>query len=266
MLSRLQIAGFELELLEIPASASRGVAMLLLHEGLGCVELWRDFPQALAGACELPAFAYSRAGYGGSSPVELPRPLSYMHDEARQVLPLLLERLAQREFVLVGHSDGASIALIHAAMNRGVHPVRGLVLLAPHVFCEERSVQAIAQARDAYLQGELRQRLERYHGANVDCAFWGWNGAWLDPEFRHWDLRELLSAVTCPTLVIQSQDDPYGTLAQVDAIAAGISGTCERLILEGNDHAPQRTHRERTIAAIASFVQRLLSPPNPDPA
>ncbi|MCA9646383.1 MAG: alpha/beta fold hydrolase, partial [Myxococcales bacterium] len=136
----MQIADSELELLEFNARAESDVALLLLHEGLGCVELWRDFPLALAEACDLPLVAYSRAGYGSSSPVKLPRPLSYMHDEAREVLPQLLAQLGHREYVLVGHSDGASIALIHAAMKEQPQRIRALVLMAPHVFCEERSV------------------------------------------------------------------------------------------------------------------------------
>jgi len=225
--------------------------LVFLHEGLGCVAMWRDVPARVASLTGCRALVYSRWGYGGSDPVTLPRPLTYMHDEAR-ALPELLTALDVQTAVLVGHSDGASIALIHASTAAPL----GLALLAPHVFCEDVSVQAIERARVAFEEGDLRERLRRYHGANVDGAFRGWNGAWLDPGFRHWDLTAMLPGVKAPVLVIQGADDPYGTLAQVDGIEHGVSGPFERLVLAGCGHDPARDAPEATASAIAKLVAR----------
>ncbi len=232
----------------------RGPTLVFLHEGLGCVASWRDFPREVAEGAGTPALVYSRRGYGGSDPAPLPRPLTYMHDEALTVLPELLAALDIDDALLVGHSDGASIALIHA--GRGAFPrrVRGLVLLAPHVFCEDLSVASIEEARTAFEQGGLRAKLERLHGTNTDCAFRGWNDAWLDPAFRRWSLEELLPGVDIPVLAIQGEDDRYGTLAQIDAIERGVSGRFERLVLPRCGHDPARDAPDATRAAITSFV------------
>lgn len=187
----------------------------------------------------------------------LPRPLTYMHEEGFTALPELLDAAGVREAVLVGHSDGGSIALLHASTTRAVPRVRGLILEAPHVFCEEVTVRAIEQAREQYLRGDLRARLERYHGPNVDCAFWGWNRAWLDPGFRHWNLQEYLPAVTVATLVVQGQDDPYGTLRQVDAIERQCGGPVRRQVFERCGHSPHRDHPERTLKAMAAFIREV---------
>jgi pimeloyl-ACP methyl ester carboxylesterase len=229
--------------------------LVFLHEGLGCVSSWRDFPGEVARETGMGAIVYSRWGYGGSDPVTLPRPLGYMHDEAG-TLPEVLDALGVRRAVLVGHSDGASIALIHAGGSREAR-VRGLVLLAPHVFVEDVSVASIAAARDAYQHGDLRARLARRHGANVDGAFRGWNDAWLDPAFRAWNIEEYLPGVGVPSLVVQGADDEYGTLAQVDAIAAKSAGAVTRLVLGGCKHAPHRERPAETRAAIAKHVRAL---------
>ena len=228
--------------------------LVFLHEGLGSVSLWRDFPRLLAEATGCGALVYSRAGYGRSDPAPLPWPVRFMHDEAA-VLEEVMDRTFVREAVLVGHSDGGSIAIIHA----GSHPpgrVRALVLLAPHVFVEEISVGSIAAAAETFRGGDFRKALERHHGANVDGAFWGWNGVWLDPAFRSWNIEEFLPRIRQPVLVIQGADDPYGTLGQVDAIAAGCVSRVERLMLTECGHSPHREQAGRTREAAADFLLR----------
>jgi pimeloyl-ACP methyl ester carboxylesterase len=227
---------------------------VFLHEGLGCVGTWRDFPAEVARASGLGALVYSRWGYGGSDPVTPPRPLTYMHDEAHRSLPEVLAAAGVRDAILIGHSDGASIALIHAGSG-AADRVRALVLLAPHVFCEDVSVQSIALAAEAYRQGDLRERLERRHGANTEGAFWGWNRAWLDPAFRAWNIEEFLPRVRVPVLVIQGLDDEYGTLHQVEAIEAQCGGPVERLLLPACGHAVHRDQPDAARDAIARFAR-----------
>jgi pimeloyl-ACP methyl ester carboxylesterase len=253
--SAVVAAGHRLEVAWTGPSPAAAPTLVFLHEGLGCVALWRDFPARLAAATGCGALVYSRWGYGASDPVTLPRPLSYMHDEARDSLPEVLERLGVTQAVLVGHSDGASIALLHAA-SRTAPRVRGLVLLAPHVFCEDLSVRSIAAAAEAYRSGGLRARLAKYH-ADVDGAFWGWNGAWLDPGFRAWNIEDVLPRVQVPALVVQGANDEYGTLAQVDAIERGVRGQVQRLVLENCGHSPQRDQPEQTLAAAAEFIRSI---------
>ena len=242
-----------------------GRTLVLLHEGLGCIAMWRDFPKRVADDTGARVLVYSRQGYGGSAPIPLPRPLTYMHDEGQRVLPALLERLGIEDAVLVGHSDGASIALVYAGSGLSRLRTRGLVLLAPHVFCEEVSVTSIREARAAFADGSLRAKLARYHGDNTDCAFWGWNDAWLDPAFRQWNLEGFLPNVHIPVLVIQGADDRYGTLAQVDAIERGLAGSFQRVVLEACGHDPAREASEPTRRAIADFVSSvpLLASPLP---
>jgi pimeloyl-ACP methyl ester carboxylesterase len=225
---------------------------VFLHEGLGSAGLWRDFPRRVAEAVARPTtLVYSRLGYGRSARVALPRPVTYMHDEALDALPSLLDETGIDRPVLVGHSDGASIALIHAGAGFAVD---ALVLLAPHVFVEDRSIAGIEAATVAYEQGDLRRRLARHHD-DVDGAFRGWNDVWLSPSFRSWDITGVLPAITCPVLVVQEQDDPYGTLAQVDAIERGVSGPVERLVLPGTGHSPHLDHPDEVIAAIISVLR-----------
>jgi pimeloyl-ACP methyl ester carboxylesterase len=228
--------------------------LVFLHEGLGCVGMWRDFPERVAREAGFGALVYSRLGYGASDACDLPRPLRYMHDEAIDVLPSVLEAAGVREAILVGHSDGASIAILHAAAARGRERVRSLVLMAPHVFVEDVSVASIAAAREEYERGTLRERLARWHGANVDCAFLGWNRAWLDPEFRRWNIEESLPAIRVASLVVQGEDDEYGTLAQVRAIEKGSGGPVESLVLPQCRHSPHRDQPGATARAIVEFT------------
>jgi pimeloyl-ACP methyl ester carboxylesterase len=241
--------------------------LVFLHEGLGSAAMWRDVPRELAARTGWGALVYSRRGYGGSDAAALPRPLRYMHDEATVTLPAVLDALGVRDFVLVGHSDGASIAIVYAGTRRTQRAprLRGLALLAPHVFCEDVSVASIRVARQEYERGDLRAKLERWHGANVDGAFFGWNDAWLAPEFRAWNLEEYLPRIGVPVLLVQGEDDRYGTLRQLDAIEAGIRGaprsaSIERLVLPSCGHAPHKDQPEATLAAIATFVRSVSAP------
>jgi pimeloyl-ACP methyl ester carboxylesterase len=238
----IRVGSLELESIWAGPPRDGGPELVLLHEGLGSITQWRDVPERLG----RPAFVYARAGYGSSTPVVPPRPLTYMHDEAA-LLPAVLAAAAITDPILVGHSDGASIAIIAAPV---VKP-RALVLIAPHVFVENISIASIAQARDAY--AELRPKLARHH-ADVDGAFWGWNRAWLDPDFRSWNIESYLAEITAPALIVQGTADAYGTQAQVDAIAMQLHVRYEVELVEGAGHAPQFT--PGVAERIAAFVAR----------
>jgi pimeloyl-ACP methyl ester carboxylesterase len=237
--------------------------IVLLHEGLGCVSTWRDWPARLARETGCGVLSYSRAGYGASDSVPLPRPLDYMEREGRDVLPEVLDAAGVERALLVGHSDGGSIALVHAATESaraGVQPrVRGLVLLAPHVVCEDVGLRAIEAARAEYVAGNLRARLERHHGANVDVAFWGWNRAWLDPAFRAFDLTGYLPNVRVPSLVLQGELDPYGTARQVELIEALSGGPVAATMLPGVGHAPHRERVDETTHAVVTFAASVFA-------
>jgi len=243
------IRGCEYSLSPAPGADRRTI--VFLHEGLGCAAMWRDFPRRLGDATGCGTLVYSRRGYGGSEPVSLPRPLDYMEEEGERELPALLEALGIRAPILFGHSDGASIALCAAGSGLAVS---GLILEAPHVFCEELSVRSIAHAREAYERGGLREKLIRWHRGNVDCAFRGWSDAWLDPRFRSWTIERYLPAVRAPSLVLQGRDDQYGTAAQLEAIARGASGKVQLELLEQCGHAPHKEQPERTLALASAFV------------
>ena len=250
----LNIGDQSLEYRMVGPRPDEGPTLVLLHEGLGCVGLWGDFPDRLQQATGCGVFAYSRAGYGQSSPVTLPRPLTYMHDEARDVLPKLLDAIGFRRGLLVGHSDGASIAAIYAGTHQD-HRVGGLVLIAPHFFTEDSGITAIEDARKAYETSDLRPRLARWH-ADVDNAFKGWNGAWLDPDFRRWDITEPLAYIRVPILIVQGEADQYGTVAQIEAAERECYCPVEVALLAGARHSPQREAPEATLAAISAFVAR----------
>jgi pimeloyl-ACP methyl ester carboxylesterase len=235
-----------------PAAAA---TIILLHEGLGSVGLWSDFPDRLAAATGLGVFAYSRAGYGRSSPSAMPRRTSFMHEEARDVLPRVLDAIRLRRGVLLGHSDGASIAAIYAGSFQD-HRVGGLVLLAPHFFTEAFGVAEIARMHELYGTGELRAKLARWH-QDPDNAFYSWSGPWLDPEFRKWDITEELAYVRVPMLIIQGEDDQYGTLRQVETAKDECQCPVETLILPGVRHIPHREAAAETLGAIVDFIGRL---------
>lgn len=247
---RINLAGGDVEARW--AGEPAPTAIVLLHEGLGSVAQWRDFPEALAARTGRPVFAYSRFGYGGSSPCALPRPHDYLEREAVDVLPRVLEAAGVEGGWLVGHSDGASIALLYAALCPGPG-LRGVVLEAPHVFVEPAGEGELRRAREAYERGDLRARLMRYHGDRVDVAFYGWNDTWLDPAYASWNVEPRLPAVRVPSLLLQGEFDPYGTRAHVDAIARQV-GAPATLRLLPCGHAPHRELPDETLAVIAAFV------------
>lgn len=249
----LQVDDTTLEYRWIGPSPDDAPTLVFLHEGLGCTALWKDFPDRVAEATGWGVLVYSRAGYGGSDPVEVPRPLTYMHTEGLKVLPRLLDAANVRQAILVGHSDGASISLVNAGGVKDPR-VTAAVIMAPHVFNEQHCVDSIRQAKTAYETGQLREGLSRYHGDNVDVAFWGWNHAWLDPEFWHWNLEEYLAPIEIPLLLIQGEDDEYGTAAQIEAIERQVSGPIETRWLPRCGHSPHRDQPDATLRAIVDFV------------
>lgn len=255
-MTHLILDGIHLEYRWIGPGPEERPTLVLLHEGLGSVALWRDFPDRLAEATGLGVLVYSRRGYGQSDPVALPRPLSYMHEEGLDILPAVLEAAGVRRAILVGHSDGGSIALVHAG-SAAAPKVEGLVVMAPHVVVEGCCVDAIAGTTDAFRIGGLRARLERYHGRNVDCAFWGWNMAWLDPAFKQWDIRQYLPRISVPTLVIQGEDDEYGTRLQYDTIREMIPAPVEVVVLKDCGHSPHKDQEAKVLAAVAGFAGRI---------
>jgi len=236
----------------------RGPTLLLLHEGLGSVAMWKGFPEQLAAHTGCSVFAYSRAGYGNSDRTELPRDPRYMHPEALQVLPAVLDFLDVPELVLLGHSDGASIALIHAG---GVHDdrVRALIVMAPHVFIEAMCVEQIALARTAYETGDLRERLGKYH-SDVDHVFRGWNDIWLHRDILAWNIESFLANIRVPVLVIQGAQDEYGTMAQVLAVRDQVHGGADTLILPDCGHSPHRDQPVATLEGIGRFLRPFLNP------
>jgi pimeloyl-ACP methyl ester carboxylesterase len=235
--------------------ASGKPTLVFLHEGLGSIGQWRDFPAKVAAATGCRALVYDRYGYGQSDVlVEEQRTVRFMHDEALGGLPELLRVLEVENPILVGHSDGASIALIHAGAK---HPVRGVVAMAPHVFIEPECLSSITKISAEFEKGDLATRLGRYH-RDARKTFYGWADVWLDPEFKGWDIREeYLQGVRCPVLAIQGHDDEYGTMAQLDQIERRVGGPCKLLKLEKCGHAPFRDQPEKVTAEVAAFVKSL---------
>jgi pimeloyl-ACP methyl ester carboxylesterase len=247
------IDGVSLEYLWLGPGPDEAPVLVFLHEGLGCVEMWKDFPERAAEATGWGALAFSRAGYGKSDPCALPRPLGFMHIEGLVTLPRVLDAAGIRRAVLVGHSDGASIALINAGGLRDER-ILGLVLMAPHVLVEPVTVESIRAAGEAYEKTDLRQRLSRYHGDNVDCAFLGWNRAWLHPLFLSWNLEIFLPGIEVPVLLIQGEEDNYGTALQLETIERGLPAPPEVRLLKGCGHSPFRDQPEMTLEALTGFV------------
>lgn len=248
----IDVDGVRLEYVRIAGRDSAIPPLVFLHEGLGSVAMWRDFPARVADATGAETFVYSRRGYGRSARLEKPRTVDYMHREAGEVLPQLLDRLGIARPILIGHSDGASIALIYAGCRL---PLAGAVLIAPHVFVEEKSLLAIVAAREMFRTTDLPQRLARYHD-DVEGAFRGWNDVWLDPAFRAWNVEAFVPRITAPLLLIQGEGDEYGTAAQVETIKRLAAAPCELQLLPDCGHSPQRDQPERTLELIAGFVTR----------
>lgn len=236
-----------------PARDWRGCRLLLLHEGLGCIALWRQFPQALANALDEPVLAYSRYGYGQSQVLEQAREPSFMHTEADLPLRSLRQQLALNDLILIGHSDGASIALLHAAL----HPdgIRGVVVMAPHLFVEPFGLVSIQQAREQFERGDMAERMRRYH-RDPRRTFAGWCDVWTSPAFLDWNIELEVAKLRCPVLAIQGHADQYGSMRQIDRIAQ-LVGDSELLKLDDCQHSPHLEQPEPTLAAIVGFVGRL---------
>ena len=249
----LSAGGKRLEWAGFGERRGNGPVIVLLHEGLGCVALWRDFPRQLAAATGLAVFAYSRAGYGQSDGCDLPRPLDYMTREAVEVLPGVLDALGAGRVILMGHSDGATIASEHAGRVRDAR-VAGLVLMAPHFFAEPMGLAEIARAKSAFEATDLREKMARYH-RDPDMAFRGWNDAWLDPDFARWNVAASIERIAVPALVIQGREDQYGTLAQVEAFERCSQAPVDVLVLDECRHAPHFDQPGEVIGAVKGFAE-----------
>ena len=229
--------------------------IVLLHEGLGSIAMWRDFPGELAGATGCAVMAYDRFGYGRSDGQDLPWPLDYMHHEALVILPEILRAAGIGRVIVLGHSDGASIALIHAGGTQNFG-LRGLVLIAPHLFVEDVSIRSIEAAREAYRSGYLRAKLARHH-RDPDQAFWGWNGAWLDPGFRAWRIDDYVPTIRVPVLAVQGDADEYGTEAQLAPLLSDAYCPVAVQMLAGAGHAPHLSHRAEILEMVVPFIARI---------
>jgi len=252
----LDLAPLRLEYRMIGPRPDEAPTIVMLHEGLGSVRLWNALPDDIAAATGAGVFVYSRAGYGKSPPGKLPRTTSFLNEEACEVLPRVLDAIGFQRGLLLGHSDGASIAAIYAGSVQD-HRVRGLVLIAPHFFTEEKGLAEIRRAGKSFATGALREKLKPWH-ADVDAAFHSWNGPWLDPDFVKWNITEVLGYIRVPILVIQGEDDQYGTLRQVEIVKEECYCPVETAVFAGVRHVPQRDAPELTLNTITAFVERLL--------
>ncbi len=231
---------------------SIGESLVLLHEGLGCVKLWGQFPSKLKEKFGLSVFSYSRFGYGRSSGIALPRSLSYLREEALEVLPKVLSIFDLNSYTLVGHSDGASIALHYAALVRDPK-LKALILFAPHVKVEKKTVNEIRQVSDSYESSGLREKLRKYHEENVDCAFYGWSQSWLDPEFAKWSVEDVLPKIKIPVLAIRGINDPYNTASHLESIRENVSALTCVTSIAGCGHSPHRDSLDSTLKSIELF-------------
>jgi len=252
----IQSQNGRLEAVWIGPGPEEAPTLVFLHEGLGCVALWRDFPARLARRTGCGALVFSRLGYGASDPCPLPRPVGFMHHEGLAVLPEVILQTGIREHILIGHSDGGSIALIYAGSDtrRGL---LGVATLAAHVFCEDLTRKSIRSARERYRNGDLRKRLLPYHGDNIDCAFTGWCDAWLDPDFRSWNIEAFLTGIRVPVLAIQGEDDPYGSRSQIDKIASGVGGQGDIQMFAHCGHAPHWERPEVVLHRVSAFIRQV---------
>ncbi|MDK3016863.1 alpha/beta fold hydrolase [Pseudodonghicola flavimaris] len=251
----LVIDGVTLEYQCYGPAPDQAMTIVLLHEGLGCAALWRDFPARLAQRTGMGVLVYSRRGYGQSDPVQLPRPLDFMTREAVDVLPGVLDRAGVRQCILFGHSDGATIAAIYAGSVEDFR-VRGLILMAPHFFTEPMGLAEIAKAKQLFETTDMKDRMAKYH-RDPEGAFRGWNDVWLDPGFVDWNVAEVIDYLRVPVLAIQGRDDQYGTLAQIEEIETRSYAPVDLAILDDCRHAPQFEQSEAVLAETAEFAARL---------
>ena len=260
MLQRAEIDGARLEYRWIGPPPDAATTIVFLHEGLGCVSMWRDFPDLVADRTGCGALVYSRLGHGASDPVRGPRPLRFMHEEALEVLPAIVNHFRLRDVILYGHSDGASIAIIHAGATR--RAIDALVLEAPHVFAEPICIESIRRIAETYSTTSLRERLTRHHGSNADSMFASWTDVWLDPEFGRWNIEAFLRRVRSPVLVIQGEDDEYGTMKQVEAVLTQVAGPAESMVLPGCGHSPHSERPDAVLDATIRFIARVALAPH----
>ncbi len=257
-MDHLLVHGDKLEAAWFGPLPEEAPTLIFLHEGLGCTAMWRDFPARLGKATGCGVLVYSRLGYGNSDPCYLPRPLDYMQNEGLNTLPEVIRATGIRECVLIGHSDGGSIAIVYAG-GTPAFPLRGLITEAAHVFCEEASVRSIQEAGENYLHMDLSEKLKKYHGLNSDIAFWGWNKAWLDPDFMNWNIEEFLPGIRVPLLAIQGKEDQYGTPAQIKAIESGAGGEVEVLMIDRCRHSPHLEQEEIVFEAMKRFILKVTA-------
>jgi len=252
----LDIDGLSIEYRKIPGTKA-GPTIVLLHEGLGCVSAWKDFPESLCDITGLSVFSYSRVGYGGSSPIELPKSVNFHSEEALIALPQILVAAAIGPCILIGHSDGASIATIYTGATKTSHQVKGLVLLAPHVLAENKCIVAVRRAVDSFDNGNLRSALFKLHGSNTECAFKGWSGVWTDPSFKSWNIEKYLPLISIPVLAIRGDDDPYNTPIHVERIVERVSGKVESFNLSNCAHAPHREQEGQILKLLSDFIFKI---------
>ncbi len=251
---RIEVAGRNLEYAWFGPPADAGPVVVMLHEGLGCLALWRDIPEQIAARSGRPVFVYSRLGYGNSDASSLPKTTRYMHDEALEVLPALLRAANIRDYILFGHSDGASIALIFAGGTEAAG-LRAMILEAPHVYTEAECLHSIHAAKIAFKDGSLRERLAKYHGRNVDCAFYGWADPWTDPAFEYWDLRGYLDNIRVPILALQGEADEYGTADQLITIEQAVRTQVDIVLLADCGHSPHSDQPAMVLNAASNFIR-----------
>ncbi|MEM7300583.1 MAG: alpha/beta hydrolase [Pseudomonadota bacterium] len=254
--TRLDLADVTLECAWHGPPPDDAPTIVMLHEGLGCVSMWKDFPQKLTEATGCGVFVYSRAGYGASSPVGLPRPITYQHDAAMEELPKVLDAIGFQRGILLGHSDGGSIATIYAGSHNDFR-VKGLFLLAPHFMVEDQSVKSIAEAKIAYETGDLKARLARHHGDNVNCAFYGWNGVWLNSDYRDWSLENELAHIRVPITIVQGADDHYGTPAQLEMAKDEAYCPVETELVPDCGHSPHVEQLDLVLDRARQFCARI---------
>ena len=252
----IQVNGKILESVWYGPAPEDAPTLIFLHEGLGSVSMWKDFPQKLSRQTGFGALVYSRFGYGKSEKYELPLSLNFMHQEGLEVLPEIIARCRIQQYVLVGHSDGASIALIHAGSDSS-DKLLGIVNEAPHVFCESLTISSIEKLRENFNSGNLRERLKKHH-KNINLTFNGWADVWLDDEFTKWNIESSLPRIKVPQLIIQGNDDEYGTLAQVEAISRQSGGIVKTCFMDNFAHSPHLDQQSKTLQVMTEFVRNLL--------
>jgi len=255
----VEVAECRLKVKKIEPSVRAGIenkpTLVFLHEGLGCIELWREFPETVCASTGCTGLVYDRKGYGGSDAYGGPWPLEYLQKESQIYLPGLLDSCNIKDAVLIGHSDGGTIALLCAATRS--EPIRGVITEAAHIFVEEITLEGIHKAVQIFKTTNLKNKLARYHGENTETVFRRWADRWLSPEFYNWNIQGYLPGITCPVLVLQGEDDEYGTAAQVQGIVAGVSGPVESKLIPGCGHVPHFQAGDVVLADMFGFIQKI---------